>query len=106
MSDTVKSARIYEMRKFEKLNDEELDLLQTFLSLPWGSTDKSRSRIRRSLQVDLDDEATLRRCGHDGLEIARLAREYLENDGSNGHYEADKCFDAREKLMKAIKNEH
>lgn len=41
------------------------------------------------------------------VEIDRIracALEYIENDGSNGHYEADKCFNAREKLFHAVRS--
>jgi hypothetical protein len=48
------------MRKFEQLSDEELDILEIFLCLPWEST---RNRIRRSLLKDIDDEYIFRRAG-------------------------------------------
>jgi len=37
------------MRKFESVSDDELELIQDFLGLPWGSTDRSRNATRRSL---------------------------------------------------------
>lgn len=34
--------------------------------------------------------------------LSHAAWEYIKNDGSGGHYDADKCFNARELLKKTL----
>lgn len=49
------------MRKLELLSNEELSVFDSLVSLPWGSTDKTRNKARRTLQKDVLDELSYRR---------------------------------------------
>jgi len=48
------------MRKVESVSDHELELLQDFLGLPWGSTNRSRNATRSNLRAQLEKERVAR----------------------------------------------